>query len=59
LSLKQKLPKLPVIAQGKAEAVANGLQMAAQAQTRGRPGAAKKTPAAAKRPSANKARKRI
>jgi len=59
LNLKQKLPKLPVIAQRKAEAVANGLQMAAQAQTRGRPGAAKKTPAAAKRPSANKARKRI
>ena len=59
LNLKQKLPKLPMIAQGKAEAVANGLQMAAQAQTSGRPGAAKKTPAAAKRPSANKARKRI
>jgi bifunctional non-homologous end joining protein LigD len=59
LNLKQKLPKLPAIAQGKAEAVASGLQMAARAQTRGRPGAAKKTPTAAKRQSPKKARKRI
>jgi bifunctional non-homologous end joining protein LigD len=59
LNLKQKLPKLPAIAQGKAEAVASGLQMAARAQTRGRPGAAKKTPTAAKRPSPKKSRKRI
>jgi bifunctional non-homologous end joining protein LigD len=59
LNLKQKLPKLPAIAQGKAEAVVSGLQMAARAQTRGRPGAAKKTPTAAKRPSPKKSRKRI
>jgi bifunctional non-homologous end joining protein LigD len=59
LNLKQKLPKLPAIAQGKAEAAASGLQMAAQAQTRGRSGAATKRPAAAKRPSPKKARKRV
>jgi DNA primase len=59
LNLKQKLPKLPAIAEGKAEAVASGLRMAAQAQTRGRSGAAKKRPAAAKRQSPKKARKRI
>jgi bifunctional non-homologous end joining protein LigD len=59
LNLKQKLPKLPAIAQGKAEAVVSGLQMAARAHTRGRPGAAKKTPTAAKRPSRKKSRKRI
>ena len=59
LNLKQKLPKLPGIAEGKAEPVAGGLQIAAQAQSRGRSGAAKKTTAAAKRPSPKKARKRI
>jgi len=59
LSLKQKLPKLPGIAEGKAEAVATGLQMAAQAQGHKQPGAAKKGSAAAKRSSPKKARKRI
>jgi bifunctional non-homologous end joining protein LigD len=59
LNLKQKLPKLPVIAEGKAQVVASGLQMAAQAQSRGRSGAAKKRPAAAKRSIPKKARKRI
>jgi bifunctional non-homologous end joining protein LigD len=58
LSLKQKLPKLPGIAQEKAEAVA-GLQIAAQAQTGVRSGAAKKAIAVAKRPAPKKARKRI
>ena len=59
LSLKQKLPRLHGIAEGKAEAVSIGLQMAAQAQSNGRSGAAKKTTPAAKRPSPTKARKRI
>ena len=60
LSLKQKLPKLPGIAEGKAEAVATGLQLAAQAQSNGRkrPGSAKKKPSTGKRSSA-KMRKRI
>jgi len=57
LSLKQKLPKLPGIAEGKAEAVASGLQMAAQAQSHERP--AKKKSSSAKRPLPKKARKRI
>jgi bifunctional non-homologous end joining protein LigD len=61
LSLKQKLPKLPGIAEGKAEAVATGLQMAAQAQSNGRkrPRAAKKRPQTGKRSSPEKLRKRI
>ncbi len=60
LSLKQKLPKLPGIAEAKPEAVASALQMAAQAQGNKRSGAAKKkTTAAARRPSPKKARKRI
>lgn len=59
LSLKQTLPKLAGIAEGKAEAVTSGLRIAAQAQPRGRSGAAKKKSAAAKRPSPKKARKRI
>lgn len=60
LSLKQKLPKLPGIAEAKPETVASGLQMAAQAQSIRRSGAAKKkTTAVAKRPSPKKARKRI
>jgi bifunctional non-homologous end joining protein LigD len=60
LSLKQKLPKLPGIAEAKPEAIASGLQMAAQAQINKRSGAAKKkTTAAAKRPSAKETRKRI
>ncbi len=50
LSLQQKLPKLAGIAEAKPEAVTSGLQMAAQAQGRGRSGAAKKkTTAAARR----------
>jgi bifunctional non-homologous end joining protein LigD len=60
LSLKQKLPKLPGIAEAKPEAVASGLQMAAQAQSPKRFGAAKKKiTVAPKRPSPKKARKRI
>jgi bifunctional non-homologous end joining protein LigD len=61
LSLKQKLPKLPGIAEGKAEAVATGLQIAAQAQThvRKRLSAAKKRPQAGKRSSPEKLRKKI
>ena len=59
LSLKQTLPKLAGIAEGKAEAVTSGLRIAAQAQPSGRSGAAKKKPATAKRPSPKKARKRI
>jgi hypothetical protein len=58
LNLKQKLPKLPGIAEGE-PVVASGLQMAAQAQNRERPGAAKKNSSAGKRPSPKKARKRI
>jgi bifunctional non-homologous end joining protein LigD len=60
LSLKQKLPKLPGIAEGKTEAAA-GLQVAAQAGSNGqkRPSAAKKKAAAAKRSSLKKVRKRI
>jgi hypothetical protein len=58
LNLKQKLPKLPGIAEGE-PVVASGLQMAAQAQNRERPAAAKKNSSAAKRPSPKKARKRI
>jgi bifunctional non-homologous end joining protein LigD len=60
LSLKQKLPKLPGIAEAKPEAIASGLQMAAQAQSHQRSGVAKKkTTAGAKRPSPKKTRKRI
>ena len=61
LSLKQKLPKLPGIAEEKAEAVATGLQMAAQAESKGRKrqNAAKKKPAAGRRSSPEKLRKRI
>lgn len=61
LSLKQKLPKLAGIAEGKAEAVATGLQIAAQAQSNGRkrPSAAKKRPHTGKRSSPEKLRKRI
>jgi bifunctional non-homologous end joining protein LigD len=59
LSLRQKLPQLPGIAEGKAEAVATGLQIAAQAQSNGskRPSTAKKKPG--KRSSSAKPRKRI
>jgi bifunctional non-homologous end joining protein LigD len=60
LSLKQKLPKLPGIGQGEAEAVVSGLDMAAQAQSRERPvRTAKKAASAGKRPSPKKVRKRI
>jgi len=61
LSLKQKLPKLPGIAEERAEAIAGGLQIAAQAGSNGqkRPGAAKKKAAVAKRSSLKKVRKRI
>jgi bifunctional non-homologous end joining protein LigD len=58
LSLKQKLPKLEGIAEEKAEAIVDGLQIAAEAQSR-KKSAAKKTSAAAKRPAPKKARKRI
>jgi bifunctional non-homologous end joining protein LigD len=59
LTLKQKLPRLPGITEGKAEAVA-GLQMAAQAQSPKRAVSAKKKPtASAKRPSPKKTRQRI
>jgi bifunctional non-homologous end joining protein LigD len=62
LSLKQKLPKLPGVGEGKAEAVASGLQIAAQAESKGpkRPGVAKKKAAAGKQSSSSKkVRKRI
>jgi bifunctional non-homologous end joining protein LigD len=61
LSLKQKLPNLPGIGEGKAEAVATGLQIAAQAQSNGRkrPGAAKKRPQTGKRSSPERLRKKI
>jgi DNA primase len=60
LSLKQKLLKLTGITEGKTEAVAGGLQIAAQAQSKGRTGAPKKKSATvAKRSSPKKARKRI
>jgi bifunctional non-homologous end joining protein LigD len=59
LTLKQKLPKLPGIAEGKAEAVA-GLQMAAQAQSNKPSRAAKKkATAAVERSSSQKTRQRI
>ena len=61
LNLKQKLPKLPGIGEGKAEAVASGLQIAAQAESDGqeRPVAAERNASSGKRPSSKKARKRI
>jgi len=59
LSLKQKLPKLTGITEGKTEAVASGLQIAAQAQSKGRTGAPKKSATVAKRSSPKKARKQI
>ncbi|HEX3739170.1 MAG TPA: non-homologous end-joining DNA ligase [Terriglobales bacterium] len=59
LSLKQKLPKLPGIAEAKPEEVVSGLHIAAQAPGNRRSGAAKKKTAASKRPSPKKARKRI
>jgi bifunctional non-homologous end joining protein LigD len=61
LELKQKLPKLQGIGEGKAEAVASGLQIAAQAESNGqrRPSAAKKKAAAGERSSSKKVRKRI
>jgi len=60
LSLKQKLPKLAGIAEGKTEAIASGLQIAAQADANRSSGAAKKkTTVAAKRPPQKKTRKRI
>ena len=61
LSLKQKLPKLPGIEEGKAEAVATGLQIAAQAQSTGRkrPSGAKKRPQTGKRSSPERLRKKI
>jgi bifunctional non-homologous end joining protein LigD len=61
LSLKQKLPKLPGIGEGKAEAVATGLQMAAQAQSNGRKrsSAAKKKPQTGKPSSPERLRKKI
>ncbi|MCU1271304.1 MAG: primase-like protein [Acidobacteriaceae bacterium] len=60
LTLKQKLPKLPGIAEGKAEAVATGLQIAAQAQSNGRKrlGATKK-PQTGKRSAPERLRKKI
>lgn len=59
LTLKQKLPKLPGIAEGKAEAVA-GLQMAAQAQSNKPSRAAKKkATAAVERSPLKKTRQRI
>jgi bifunctional non-homologous end joining protein LigD len=60
LELKQKLPKLAGVGEGKAEAVASGLQIAAQAESNGqrRPSAAKKK-AAGTRSSSKKVRKRI
>ena len=61
LSLKHKLPKLPGIEEGKAEAVATGLQIAAQAQSnsRKRPSATKKRPETGKRSSPKRLRKKI
>jgi bifunctional non-homologous end joining protein LigD len=61
LSLKQKLPKLPGIGEGNAEAVATGLQMAAQAESNGRksPSTAKKKAQTGRRPSSAKLRKKI
>jgi bifunctional non-homologous end joining protein LigD len=61
LNLKQTLPKLPGIGEGKAEAVASGLQIAAQAESnvQKRPRVAKKKTAAGKSPSSKKVRKRV
>ena len=61
LSLKQKLPKLTGIEEGKADAVATGLQIAAQAQSnsRKRPSAATKKPQTGKRSSPKTLRKKI
>jgi len=61
LSLKQKLPKLPGIAEGKAEALATGLQIAAQAQGNGRkrPSATKKRAQPGKRLSPKRLRNKI
>src|SRR5207244_3219829 len=59
LELEQKLPKLPgVVGEGKAEAAASGLQIAAQAESNGqrRPSAAKKKAAAGTRSSSKKVR---
>ncbi len=52
LSLKQKLPKLPGIGEGKAEAIATGLEIAAQAQVSGQKKSAASNPVGpAKRPA--------
>jgi bifunctional non-homologous end joining protein LigD len=51
LNLKQKLPKLPGIGKGKSEAIATGLDMAAEAQGGHKKSAASNRVAAAKRPA--------
>lgn len=62
LELKQKLPELPGLGKGEAQAVAAGLEMAAQAQDGGRspkPRSAKKKARAATSSSSAKLRKRL
>ena len=55
LKLKQKLPSLPGVGKGAPEAIAAGLELAAQAEPRPR----KKTAIAATRPAASKKRRKV
>jgi len=55
LKLKQKLPSLPGVGKGAPEAIAAGLELAAQAEPRTR----KKTAIAATRPAASKKRRKV
>ena len=55
LKLKQKLPSLPGVGKGTPEAIAAGLELAAQAEPRTR----KKTAIAATRPAASKKRRKV
>jgi len=63
IQLKQKLPKLPGIGEGRAKAIATRLDIAAQADGEPRPKAAKKTPSkprkSAGRLSARKRRQKV
>jgi bifunctional non-homologous end joining protein LigD len=55
LKMKQKLPKLPGLEEGKAEAIASGLDMAAQADGSGR----RKTAKAASRSASRRSRQKV
>jgi bifunctional non-homologous end joining protein LigD len=55
LKMKQRLPKLPGLEEGKAEAIASGLDMAAQADGSGR----RKTAKAASRSASRRSRQKV